>query len=168
MHPLLFSITQVELIWANLNGGMDCLPDLANITTCIRLSLNKKSELCRAITQDNSADFQVTNSPDAERLLQTINVIPRANFLFDFPALESSESLAGHFQVARSDRPGESHRYHWLRRSWSMGKFKDSVGDGSEGRVHHWRMYRDGVDDGLHQALQWLTSKWFSLRWLGW
>ena len=23
MHPLLFSITQVELIWADLNGGMD-------------------------------------------------------------------------------------------------------------------------------------------------
>ena len=94
MHPLLFGITQVEPIWADLNGGMDCLPDLADITTRIWLGLNKKSELRRAITWDNSADFQVTNSPDAERLLQTINVIPCANFLFDFPALESSESLA--------------------------------------------------------------------------
>jgi hypothetical protein len=27
MHPLLFSITQVEPIWADLNGGMDRLPD---------------------------------------------------------------------------------------------------------------------------------------------
>ena len=35
MHPLLFSIMQVEPIWANLNGGMDCLPDLADITMCI-------------------------------------------------------------------------------------------------------------------------------------
>ena len=33
MHPLLFSITQVEPIWADLNGGMDRLPDLADITT---------------------------------------------------------------------------------------------------------------------------------------
>ena len=94
MHPLLFSITQVKPIWADLNGKMDCLPDLANITTHIQLSLNKKSELCRAIARDNSADFQVTNSPDVERLLQTVNVIPCANFLFDFPALESSELLA--------------------------------------------------------------------------
>ena len=45
MHPLLFSITQVEPIWADLNGGMDRLPDLADITTCIRTSLMKKSDL---------------------------------------------------------------------------------------------------------------------------
>lgn len=30
-HPLLFSATQVEPIWADLNGGMDRLPDLAEI-----------------------------------------------------------------------------------------------------------------------------------------
>jgi len=42
MHPLLFSITQVESIWADLNSGMDCLPDLADITTRIRLSLIKR------------------------------------------------------------------------------------------------------------------------------
>lgn len=29
MHPLLFSITQVEPIWADLSGGMDRLADLA-------------------------------------------------------------------------------------------------------------------------------------------
>jgi fatty acid synthase subunit alpha, fungi type len=43
MHPLLFSITQVESIWADLNGGMDRLPDLADITTRIRLSLIKRA-----------------------------------------------------------------------------------------------------------------------------
>jgi fatty acid synthase subunit alpha, fungi type len=94
MHPLLFSITQVEPIWADLNGGMDRLPDLADITTRIRLSLNKKSELRRAIAKDNSADFKTINGSEAERVLQTVNVTPRANFRFDFPALESFESLA--------------------------------------------------------------------------
>src|SRR6267154_5933000 len=58
MHPLLFSITQVEPIWADLNGGMDRLPDLADITTRIRSSLQKKAELRRAIARDNSADFK--------------------------------------------------------------------------------------------------------------
>ena len=38
MYPLLLS-TQVEPIWADLNGGMDHLTGLADITTCIRLSL---------------------------------------------------------------------------------------------------------------------------------
>jgi fatty acid synthase subunit alpha, fungi type len=76
MHPLLFSITQVEPIWADLNGGMDRLPDLANITARIRINLIKKSELLRAIARDNSADFQVIHGIEAERLLQTIDVIP--------------------------------------------------------------------------------------------
>ncbi|KAI0635636.1 fatty acid synthase [Trametes polyzona] len=94
MHPLLFSITQVEPIWADLNGGMDRLPDLADITTRIRNDLAKKSELRRAVARDNAADFKVVNGVEAERVLQTVNVTPRANFQFGFPALESQESLA--------------------------------------------------------------------------
>ncbi|KAF7965824.1 hypothetical protein HWV62_41719, partial [Athelia sp. TMB] len=94
MHPLLFSITQVEPIWADLNGGMDRLPDLADITTRVRVSLNKKADLRRAIAKDNSADFKIINGLEAERVLQTVNVTPRANFRFDFPTLESSESLS--------------------------------------------------------------------------
>ncbi|KAF7312560.1 Fatty acid synthase subunit alpha [Mycena indigotica] len=94
MHPLLFSITQVEPIWADLNGGMDKLPDLADITGRIRSDLMKKGELRRAIALDNSADFKVINGVEAERLLQTVDVTPRANFRFDFPTLEAHDSFA--------------------------------------------------------------------------
>ncbi|KAF9490473.1 fatty acid synthetase alpha subunit [Pleurotus eryngii] len=94
MHPLLFSITQVEPIWADLNGGMDRLPDLAEITNRIRTDLVKKGDLRRAITRDNSADFTIVNGVEAERLLQTVEITPRANFRFDFPQLETPESLA--------------------------------------------------------------------------
>ncbi|KAF8577776.1 fatty acid synthase [Ramaria rubella] len=93
MHPLLFSITQVEPIWADLNGGMDRLTDLADLTKRIRSSLNQQSELRRAITRDNSADFKITNGVEAERVLQSVPVIPRANFKFDFPKLESASAL---------------------------------------------------------------------------
>ncbi|KAG8213088.1 hypothetical protein J3R82DRAFT_11484 [Butyriboletus roseoflavus] len=93
MHPLLFSITQVEPIWADLNGGMDRLPDLAEVTTRIRQSLNEKSELRRAIARDNALDFKTINGVQGERVLQTINVVPRANFKFDFPALEPAAAL---------------------------------------------------------------------------
>ncbi|KAJ7769033.1 fatty acid synthase, partial [Mycena olivaceomarginata] len=81
------AITQVEPIWADLNGGMDKLPDLADIN-------GPHSELRRAITLDNSADFKIVSGVEAERLLQTVNVTPRANFRFDFPTLEAYESLA--------------------------------------------------------------------------
>ncbi|GBE85483.1 hypothetical protein SCP_0706700 [Sparassis crispa] len=94
MHPLLFSITQVEPIWADLNGGMDRLPDLADITTRIRTDLNKKSELRRTIARDNAADFKMINGVEAECVLQTVNVVLRTNFKVEYPALESHESLA--------------------------------------------------------------------------
>ena len=94
MHPLLFSITQVEPIWADLNGGMDRLPDLAEITTRVRLSLNQQADLRRAITRDNSADFAIMNGGEAERVLQTVNVTPRANFKFEFPTIDSADAYA--------------------------------------------------------------------------
>ncbi|QRW18188.1 fatty acid synthase subunit beta [Rhizoctonia solani] len=93
MHPLLFSITQVEPIWADLNGGMDRLADLAEITTKIRLEINHQSDLRRAIARDNSADFKVVNGSEAERALQTVTVTPRANHRYNFPELEAPEAL---------------------------------------------------------------------------
>ena len=93
MHPLLFSITQVEPIWADLNGGMDRLPDLADITGKIRSQLNKTADIRRAVTRDNAADYKVIHGVESEKLLATVDVQPRANFRFDFPALESAESL---------------------------------------------------------------------------
>ena len=91
MHPLLFSITQVEPIWADLNGGMDRLPDLADITSRIRSNIMKKSDSRRAIARDNAADFKIIHGIEAERVLQTVHVTPRANFKFDFPTLPSVE-----------------------------------------------------------------------------
>jgi len=93
MHLLLFSIT-VEPIWADLNGGMDCLPDLTVITTHIQANLRKKAGLCRAINIDSAADFKVINGVETERLLQTVDVLPRVNFRLEFPPLESFESLS--------------------------------------------------------------------------
>ena len=64
MHPLLFSITQVEPIWADLHGGMDRLPDLSAVTGRIRQSLYQQADLRRAITKDNAADFKVINGAE--------------------------------------------------------------------------------------------------------
>jgi fatty acid synthase subunit beta len=92
MHPLLFSITQVEPIWADLNGGMDRLPDLAEITRRIRSTINQQSELRRAITRDNAADYKIAHGADGERVLQIVPVTPRANFKFDFPKVEGANA----------------------------------------------------------------------------
>lgn len=93
MHPLLFDITQIEPVWADLNGGMDRLPDLAEVTTKIRTNLALTGDLRRAVAIDSSADFKIINGVDAERIHQKVPIAPRANFKFDFPPLESVESL---------------------------------------------------------------------------
>ena len=93
MHPLLFSITQVEPIWADLNGGMDRLPDLADITTKSRLEINAESTLRKAVSRDNALDYKITNGPDAEAVLKSVPVTPRANFKFEFPKPELPETL---------------------------------------------------------------------------
>ncbi|KAE9384551.1 hypothetical protein BT96DRAFT_950481 [Gymnopus androsaceus JB14] len=83
MHPLLFSITQDEPIWADLN----------EITTRIQSSLMKESDLRRAIAHDNATDYKILNGVDAECLIQTVDVLPHANFRFKFPDLETQETL---------------------------------------------------------------------------
>ncbi|CAE6487860.1 unnamed protein product, partial [Rhizoctonia solani] len=75
MHPLLFSITQVEPIWAGLNG------------------VNHQSDLRRAIARDNAADFKIVNGNEAERALQTVTVTPHANHTYGFPELEGPDAL---------------------------------------------------------------------------
>lgn len=93
MHPLLFDITQIEPVWADLNGGMDRLPDLAEVTGKIRTQLKLTGDLRRAVALDESADFKVVNGVDAERIHQKVPIAPRANFKFDFPPLESAAQL---------------------------------------------------------------------------
>lgn len=86
MHPLLSSIAQVEPIWADMAGGMDRLPNFAEMTLKIRTAINQQ-ELRKVITRDASVDFAVMNGGEAERVLQTVS--PRTNFKFEFSALES-------------------------------------------------------------------------------
>ncbi|KAL7423471.1 fatty acid synthase alpha subunit Lsd1 [Cryptotrichosporon argae] len=94
MHPLLFDITQIEPLWADLNGGMDRVAGLADVMTSIRVDLNRVADLRKAISLDNSADFRVTNGSDAERLHQKVSIAPRANFNYDFPKIEGDDVLA--------------------------------------------------------------------------
>ncbi|KAH7108468.1 hypothetical protein BKA62DRAFT_667324 [Auriculariales sp. MPI-PUGE-AT-0066] len=84
MHPL-FS--------ASRNGGMDRVPDLAEMTTRIRKTIMQQSDLRRAIAKDNAADFKIENGSEVERIMQIVTVTPRANLKFDFPAIENAESL---------------------------------------------------------------------------
>jgi 3-oxoacyl-ACP reductase-like protein len=88
MHPLLFDVAQVEPVWADLNGGMDKLTDLAQITSNIRTQLNMTASIRKAIALDNSADYKAINGVEAEAIHHDVKVLPRANFKLPFPDLK--------------------------------------------------------------------------------
>jgi fatty acid synthase subunit alpha len=163
MHPILFSITQVEPVWGDLSGGFDRVADLAEMTSKIRIGINQKSELRRAIARDNAAEFKVINGAEAERVLQTVNITPRANFRFEFPELpetQSLESLSQLRDVIDLDKviviagfgevgPWGSSRTRWemeakgrltlegcIEMAWMMGYIKHFDGRLKDGTLH--------------------------------
>ena len=163
MHPILFSITQVEPVWGDLSGGFDRIADLAEMTSRIRININQKAELRRAIARDNAAEFKVINGAEAERVLQTVNITPRANFRFDFPELpeaQSLESLSQLRDVIDLDKviviagfgevgPWGSSRTRWemeakgrltlegcIEMAWMMGYIKHFDGRLKDGTLH--------------------------------
>lgn len=93
MHPLLFDVAQIEPVWADLNGGMDKLSDLANLTTEIRQGLQQTAAVRRAISQDSSLDFKAIHGPDAEQIHLQVKVAPRANFTLPFPEIPKPAEL---------------------------------------------------------------------------
>ncbi|KAG0147001.1 hypothetical protein CROQUDRAFT_91978 [Cronartium quercuum f. sp. fusiforme G11] len=90
MHPLLFDVAQVEPVWADLNGGMDKLNDLSEITTKIRTDLNDMANMRKKVTVDNAMDFKIVNGPEAEAIHHPVHITPRANFTLPIPKLRPS------------------------------------------------------------------------------
>ena len=163
MHPRLFSITQVEPVWGDLGGGFGRIADLGDLANRIRDNINKKAELRRAIARDNAAEFKVINGAEAERVLQTINITPRANFRFKFPELPGAhtlESLSQLRDVIDLDKvvvisgfgevgPWGSSRTRWemeakghltlegcIEMAWMMGYIKHFDGRLKDGTLH--------------------------------
>lgn len=87
MHPLLFDVAQVEPVWADLNGGMDKLPDLAEITLKVRQELNEEANVRSKISLDNAVDFKVVHGAEAEAIHHPVKISPRANFTLPMPKL---------------------------------------------------------------------------------
>jgi fatty acid synthase subunit beta len=47
------------------------------------VSTSKKAECRRATARDNAGEFKVINGAEVERVFQTVNVSPHANYRFE-------------------------------------------------------------------------------------
>jgi fatty acid synthase subunit alpha len=87
MAPAIVDLCQNEPVFADLNGGLQFIPNLNETMTKERKSLTETSEIRRAVTKETAAENKVVNGEAAEALYKKKVIEPRANIKFDFPPL---------------------------------------------------------------------------------
>ena len=85
MAPAIVDLCQSEPVFADLNGGLQFLPDLKDLMTKLRKDITETSEIRRAVTRETSLESKIVNGEDHEALYKKVNIQPRANLKFDFP-----------------------------------------------------------------------------------
>jgi fatty acid synthase subunit alpha len=87
MSPAIVDLCQSEPVFADLNGGLQFLPDLNDLMTKLRSDIMDTSAVRQAVTKETALENKTVNGEDSEALYKKINVEPRANIKFDFPEL---------------------------------------------------------------------------------
>ncbi|GAB7339607.1 hypothetical protein MBLNU457_6205t1 [Dothideomycetes sp. NU457] len=92
MAPAIVDLCQSEPVFADLNGGLQFLPDLKDLMTKLRKDITETSEIRRAVTRETSLENKIVNGEDHEALYKKVNIQPRANLKFDFPNVPDWET----------------------------------------------------------------------------
>ncbi|KAI9700655.1 MAG: 3-oxoacyl-[acyl-carrier-protein] synthase [Candelina mexicana] len=87
MAPPIVNLCQVEPVFADLNGGLQFIPNLKDTMTRLRQDIMETSEVRKAVTKETAIENKIVNGEDSEALYRKVTVEPRANLKFDFPKL---------------------------------------------------------------------------------
>ncbi|TGJ80111.1 hypothetical protein E0Z10_g8651 [Xylaria hypoxylon] len=91
MSPDIVDICQNEPVFADLNGGLQFIPDLNDTMTRLRKNIMETSEVRRAVTKETALENKIVHGEDSEVLYKKKVIEPRANIKFDFPVLPDWE-----------------------------------------------------------------------------
>ncbi|BFZ56375.1 3-oxoacyl-[acyl-carrier-protein] synthase [Savitreella phatthalungensis] len=94
MTPAIVLLCQQEPVWADLNGGLQLLPNLKDLTSRMRKELAATSDTRQAVAAESAIEHQIVNGPDAEQLHKKHVIQPRANMRFEFPQIKSAKELS--------------------------------------------------------------------------
>ncbi|KAF8980010.1 3-oxoacyl-[acyl-carrier-protein] synthase, partial [Haplosporangium bisporale] len=94
MHPSITNLCQIEPVWADLNGGLQYLVNVNEVSANLRAEYRQTSEIRKAIVAENTLDFKEVHGAEAERKHQPHKVTPRANMKFPFPELKNYKDLS--------------------------------------------------------------------------
>jgi fatty acid synthase subunit alpha len=92
MAPPIVNLCQQEPVFADLNGGLQFLPNLKELMTQLRKDITETSEIRKAVTRETAIESKIVNGEDHEALYRTVKVDKRANLKFDFPNLPDWKS----------------------------------------------------------------------------
>jgi fatty acid synthase subunit alpha len=87
MSPAIVDLCQSEPVFADLNGGLQFIPNLKDMMTNLRKDIMDTSEVRQAVTKETAIENKIVNGEDSEVLYKKVTVEPRANIKFDFPIL---------------------------------------------------------------------------------
>ncbi|KAK6440249.1 beta subunit of fatty acid synthetase [Oleoguttula sp. CCFEE 5521] len=87
MAPSIVNLCQLEPVFADLNGGLQFLPDLKGMMTKLRQDITETAEIRKAVTRETAVENKIVNGEASEALYKTVKVQQRANLKFDFPNL---------------------------------------------------------------------------------
>ncbi|KAJ2906353.1 putative fatty acid synthase subunit alpha protein [Zalerion maritima] len=87
MSPAIVDLCQNEPVFADLNGGLQFIPNLNETMTNLRKEIMEKSEIRHAVNKEEAIENKIVNGERSEALYKKKTVDPRANIKFDFPPL---------------------------------------------------------------------------------
>jgi fatty acid synthase subunit alpha, fungi type len=87
MSPAIVDLCQSEPVFADLNGGLQFIPNLNEAMTKLRKDIMETSEIRKAVTKESAIENTIVNGADSEMLYKKKLIEPRANIKFDFPPL---------------------------------------------------------------------------------
>ncbi|KMU90482.1 fatty acid synthase subunit alpha reductase [Coccidioides immitis H538.4] len=93
MAPAIVDLCQSNPVFADLNGGFQCIPDLNALMGKLRSEMIETSAVRQAVIKETALENKVVNGEDSEALYKKVVTEPRANIKFEFPALPEWKDL---------------------------------------------------------------------------
>lgn len=95
MAPAIVNLCQIDPVWADLNGGLQFIPDLKDLMTKLRTEIMETSDVRQAVIKETAIENKIVNGEDSEALYKKVTAQPRANIKFDFPNLPDWDEEIG-------------------------------------------------------------------------
>ncbi|KAL1996066.1 hypothetical protein VTN49DRAFT_389 [Thermomyces lanuginosus] len=87
MAPAIVNLCQSDPVFADLNGGLQFIPDLKGLMTKLRKEIMETSAIRQAVIKETAIENKVVNGEDHEALYRKVITEPRANLKYPFPEL---------------------------------------------------------------------------------